>query len=98
MSRKKKKQFEADFQVDDELDLHGFYRHEIRDILFTFIRECRADKSHVVAVVVGRGHHSNGSEGVLKSYVQTLLNEAEIHYESPPPRLGGEGVLILELA
>jgi len=92
----------GEFPVDGTCNLHGYREGTARRRIESFVRESREAKRRVVAVVCGRGLHSGPLGPVLR---QVCLEELSKHMAkgsvlavaSAPPRLGGEGALLVLL-
>lgn len=84
------------------LDLHGMSANEAERAVVRFVREQRRAGERVVAVVHGKGKHSEGGLGVLQDRVLHALTKGGagpfvLAFASAPPRLGGTGALLVRL-
>ena len=84
-----------------QLDLHGRTRAEAEPRVRAFLEECVAERWELVAIVCGRGVHSDGGKPVLKPLVAKWLREdlrefaAEV--AEAPAAMGGSGTLIVRV-
>ena len=84
------------------LDLHGHRADEARGLLARFLERQRAQGHRVVLVICGRGTHSPGGAGVLRSEIGTWLSTgpASLHvlgFTSARPEEGGDGAVYVLL-
>lgn len=88
-------------EIEAQLDLHGRTRAEAEPRVRAFLEECVAERWEVVAVVCGRGVHSDGGKPVLKPLVQRWLREDLREYVAEvaeaPAGMGGGGTLIVRV-
>ncbi len=77
------------------LDLHGYTAREAEDAVRSFLSECRDNKIRKVSIITGKGLHSEDGVGVLRSTVQTVLDESGLVSEkaNAPISAGGSGAL-----
>ena len=77
------------------LDLHGYTAKEAEDAVRSFLSECRDNKIRKVSIITGKGLHSEDGVGVLRSTVQTVLDESGLVSEkaNAPISAGGSGAL-----
>lgn len=83
------------------LDLHGRTREEARPKLEAFLREAIAERWEIVAIVVGRGAHSEKGEPVIGPAVSQWLaddHRGDVIEAIPAPRyLGGSGTIVAQI-
>ena len=88
-------------EIEAQLDLHGKTRAEAEPRVRAFLEECVQERWELVAIVCGRGVHSEGGRPVLKPLVTKWLHEdyrawaAEVI--DAPTTLGGIGTLIVRV-
>lgn len=88
-------------EIEAQLDLHGKTRAEAEPRVRAFLEECVHERWEIVAIVCGRGVHSDGGRPVLKPLVTAWLREeyrawaAEV--VEAPAALGGSGTLIVRV-
>lgn len=80
-------------QVDEELDLHGYYGEEARTTLRDFLQHAREEEWQRVRIVVGKGTHSDIPGGVLPAIVKNELHAQGYTYTYAKQHEGGEGAL-----
>ncbi len=86
------------FPIQGSLDLHGFSSDAARKLLLEFLRDATQQGLRCVCVIHGKGWHTGGGEGVLKTRVRHWLTQcAEVlaFCEAPPNAGGGGAVLVL---
>ncbi len=84
--------------LQDSLDLHGLNSDEARLLLLEFLRHATDHELRHVCVIHGKGWHTDGGEGILKSRTRHWLTQcAEVlaFCEAPPNAGGGGAVLVL---
>jgi DNA-nicking Smr family endonuclease len=84
--------------VQDNLDLHGLNSDAARRLLLEFLHQATQRGLRCVCVVHGKGWHTRGGEGVLKTLARHWLTQcAEVlaFCEAPPHAGGGGAVLVL---
>ncbi|AMV72913.1 Smr/MutS family protein [Desulfuromonas carbonis] len=82
------------------LDLHGLFREPALEKVRWFLQDAAYQRQHTVLIVTGRGQHS--AEGpVLREAVARYLREQTgklvLEWGVAPPRLGGDGALVVFL-
>lgn len=89
------------FEVSAQLDLHGRTRAEAEPKVRAFLDECARERWEVVAIVCGRGLHSEGHRPVLKPSIERLLRvelrERVVEMADAPGWLGGSGTLLVRV-
>jgi DNA-nicking Smr family endonuclease len=85
------------------LDLHRYDAEAARRRVIRFVADECARRRDLVLVVVGRGRHSRGGQGVLRSEIVdwlTTLPAAQhvLAFRTAPRELGGNGCLLVLLA
>jgi DNA-nicking Smr family endonuclease len=85
--------------IQDQLDLHGFDRHQAREALAEFLASCTKRGVRCVRVIHGKGLGSRNREPVLKIKVKNwLVQRAEVlAYCQARPVDGGSGALVVLL-
>ena len=84
--------------LQDSLDLHGLSSDAARKLLLEFMHEVTQHGLRCVCVIHGKGRHTEGGEGILKSRVRHWLTQcAEVlaFCEAPPQEGGGGAVKVL---
>jgi DNA-nicking Smr family endonuclease len=92
----------GEFAPERSLDLHGRTRLETSRLVRQFVRDAHRAGRRTLAIVHGRGTHS-AIGGVLREAVIEALTKGGaaplVHaFATAPPRLGGEGALLVRLA
>jgi len=87
------------FPVQDNLDLHGLNSDAARKLLLEFLREAEQHGLRCVCVVHGKGWHTQGGEGILKTRARHWLTQcAEVlAFCEAPPNAGGSGAVLVLL-
>lgn len=85
------------------LDLHRLDTESARRRVGSFLARERANGHELVLVVVGRGRHSPGGQGVLRSEIGDWLTTPPIAssvlaFRTAPRNLGGSGGVVVLLA
>ena len=84
--------------IQDSLDLHGLNSDAARKLLQEFLRDATQHGLRCVSVIHGKGWHTDGGEGILKSRTRHWLTQcAEVlaFCEAPPNEGGGGAVKVL---
>lgn len=84
--------------LQDSLDLHGLNSDEARLLLLEFLRHATQHDLRHVCIIHGKGWHTDGGEGILKTRTRHWLTQcAEVlaFCEAPPNAGGGGAVLVL---
>jgi DNA-nicking Smr family endonuclease len=89
-------------RANQTLDLHGMTQREARDAVVAFVRKAHKEGLDVLSIVHGKGHHSEGGQGVLRDAVIEALTETPAAlrvscFITAPEALGGSGALLVEL-
>ena len=87
------------YAIEARLDLHKMTVEQARLQVFEFIREAMKADLRTIMIVHGRGHHSESTGAVLKSYVNRWLPEMdEVQgFCSAQPQHGGAGAVYIML-
>jgi DNA-nicking Smr family endonuclease len=85
------------------LDLHRLDTETARHRVGSFLARERANGHEVVLVVVGRGRHSPGGQGVLRTEIGDWLSthpiaSSVLAFRTAPRNLGGSGGVVVLLA
>ncbi len=77
------------------LDLHGMTYVEAENEINNFINEAISSKIQKIAIIHGKGLHSEDGVGVLKDLVYKILNDRNVAREItiPKPQYGGSGAV-----
>ena len=77
------------------LDLHGYTAAEAERAVRQFLSECHENGIRKISIITGKGLHSEDGVGVLKTTVQSVLDESGLVSEkaSAPLSAGGSGAL-----
>jgi DNA-nicking Smr family endonuclease len=89
-------------RANQTLDLHGMTQREAREAVVSFVRKAHKEGLDVLCIVHGKGHHSEGGQGVLRDAVVSALTETPAAlrvagFVTAPEPLGGSGALLVEL-
>lgn len=84
------------------LDLHGMIQREAREAVTQFVRSGFREGLDILCIVHGKGHHSEGGQGVLRDAVilaltETVAAQNVLAFVTAPEVLGGSGALLVEL-
>jgi len=87
------------WQVEDELDLHGYTRDLARRMVDAFLRRSAKNGVRCVRVIHGVGHGSAGGEPVLRGMVHSWLVQTEetVAFCVAGRTDGGNGALVVLL-
>lgn len=88
----------GEWPVQDRLDLHSLHSEAARRLLLEFLREVTQNGLRCVCIIHGKGRHSEGGDGILKSRVRHWLTqcpEVLAFCETPPDEGGGGAVKVL---
>jgi DNA-nicking Smr family endonuclease len=88
--------------VQDECDLHGQTKREAEREVLRFVRGSQQAGKRWVLIIVGKGLHSAGGRGTLKSSVVHALSQGAparyvLAFRTAPRHLGGTGALVARL-
>lgn len=89
-------------EVDAECDLHGHTVREAERAVHRFVRDCQQSGKRWVIIIVGKGLHSPGGKGTLKSQTVDALSKRApsrfvLAFRTAPRHLGGTGALVARL-
>ena len=86
-------------EVSDYIDLHGYRRDDARKTLLEFLDHAQQQSYKLVRIVHGKGHHSDGSQPVLKAMVNKWLQSIPevLAFVSATPKDGGTGAVYVLL-
>jgi DNA-nicking Smr family endonuclease len=92
----------GEFSVQGHLDLHGYNRHEARQLVAEFVDQVHADGKRCVLIVHGRGLGSKDNIPILKQKLAAWLTRGAIGrkvlaYTSARPYDGGAGAVYVLL-
>ena len=81
--------------LQDSLDLHGLHSEAARKLLLEFMLEVTQHQLRCVCVIHGKGRHTEGGEGILKSRVRHWLTQCPevLAFCETPPQEGGSGAV-----
>ncbi len=84
------------------LDLHGTVRSDVSTKVRNFVRSAHRDGRRTLAIVHGKGSHSEGGIGVLEDAVVKALTHGGAAplveaFATAPKRFGGSGALLVRL-
>ncbi len=88
----------GEWPIQDRLDLHSLHSEAARRLLLEFLHDATQNGLRCVCVIHGKGRHSEGGEGILKSRVRHWLTqcvEVLAFCETPPNEGGGGAVKVL---
>lgn len=83
--------------IEASIDLHGLTKDEAKSALGGFLMEAKSKKYKKVRVITGKGLHSQNGSGVLKSYVERLLEGSGLKYRDAKIDEGGSGAIDVEI-
>ncbi len=83
--------------VQMELDLHGLTKEESREEVLDLLNEANLKEYDKIRIITGKGLHSKHNKGVLKEYVQSILDEKGLEYCDAKINEGGVGAINVEL-
>ena len=83
----------VELPINGELDLHMFRPADVRELVPTYLEECRKRGILAVRVVHGKG------TGALRETVHAVLRRTPgvVSFALAPPNAGGWGATIVEL-
>jgi DNA-nicking Smr family endonuclease len=89
-------------EVEAECDLHGHTAREAEREVHRFVRESQQSGKRWVLIIVGRGLHSPGGKGTLKTHIVDVLSTRAparfvLAFRTAPRHMGGVGALIARL-
>jgi len=82
-------------KIQDSLDLHGLTSDAAQHLLLQFLHEATQNNFRCVCIIHGKGWHTEGGEGVLKTRSRHWLTQcAEVlAFCEAPPQEGGSGAV-----
>ena len=83
--------------IEDTLDLHGFYEKEAIVAVLNFIKDSQTKSMKHVRIIVGKGTHSIGQESILGNAVRECLHERSLSYRDAKLDGGGSGAIDVSL-
>lgn len=89
----------GNYQIEDEIDLHGLTQQHAENLILEFIAHAVHDQLKCIRIIHGKGLRSNNSSPVLKTLCNHLLRRhpAVIAFVSAKPADGGSGALCVLL-
>lgn len=87
------------YRLQDELDLHGLFASEARQVVAAFLNEAQAHSRLCVRIVHGKGLRSRQQGPVLKGLVDHWLRQRDdvLAFASARPVDGGTGAVYILL-
>ncbi|MGL4667532.1 MAG: Smr/MutS family protein [Saezia sp.] len=87
------------WNIQAELDLHGYRRDDAREALHTFVHQAGAQGLRYVRIIHGKGLSSPGKTPILKAHVLSWLMQSKnvLAYTQARAADGGAGALIVLL-
>lgn len=73
-----KKLRQGDFSCQSYLDLHGYNRHEAREVVVRFVSRHFVEKRRCLLIIPGRGLNSKNKQAVLREHLVTWLTHAPL--------------------
>ena len=85
----------GEWPIQDRLDLHSLHSEAARRLLLEFLNEATQNSLRCVCVIHGKGRHTEGGEGILKSRVRHWLTQCTevLAFCETPPNEGGSGAV-----
>lgn len=89
----------GEFQIEDELDLHGYTVAEAKTAIIEFIDECKNNHIRYIRIIHGKGYRSEQKIPRLKTHVAYWLPQHRdvIAFSSAQAKDGGTGALYVIL-
>jgi len=89
-------------EIEAECDLHGQTAREAEREVQRFVRESQYEGKRWVLIIVGKGLHSPGGKGTLKTSTVDALSKRSLArfvlaFRTAPRHLGGGGALVARL-
>lgn len=83
------------FPVEDSLDLHGLTTDGARQLLLAFLLDSSQRGLRCVAIIHGKGRHTESGEGILKTLTRHWLTQRTevLAFCEAPPKAGGSGAV-----
>ncbi len=82
--------------IEDELDLHGCYQEDAKNLVYEFLDNARNNKFKRIRIITGKGLHSDG-EGVLKELTQDILRAQNLNFQDAKINEGGSGAINIKI-
>ena len=81
--------------IQDSLDLHGLHSGAARKLLLEFLRDATQHGLRCICVIHGKGWHTDGGEGILKSRSRHWLTQCVevLAFCDALPQEGGTGAV-----
>lgn len=94
-SRTLKKLRRGDYEIEDQLDLHGLVAEQAKEETHRFINDCASDKVRAIRIIHGKGINSRGKAPVIKGLLLGWLanNPHVIAACSASTQDGGSGAV-----
>lgn len=83
------------FPIEDTLDLHGLTTDGARQLLLAFLHEATQRQLRGIAVIHGKGQHTEGGESILKTLARHWLTQRPevLAFCEAPQHMGGSGAV-----
>lgn len=83
--------------IQADIDLHEHTRQEAVVALREFLEEAREKNYKKIRIITGKGLHSAEGKGVLKGYVEKILESEGLKYSDAKLYEGGSGAIDVDL-
>lgn len=83
--------------TQDILDLHEFTREEAALKVENFLKNAKDKKYRKVRIITGKGIHSASGRGILKGFVENIVENAGLKYSDAKINEGGSGAIDVEI-
>lgn len=83
--------------VEAVLDLHEFTREQAASAVDNFLKDAKEKKYKRVRIITGKGLHSTDGRGVLREYIKSFLERADLKYSEAKISEGGSGAIDVEI-
>ncbi len=83
--------------AQDTLDLHEFTREEAALKVENFLKNAKEKKYGRIRIITGKGLHSAGGRGILKEYIENILEHNGLKYSDAKIADGGSGAIEAEI-
>lgn len=84
------------FPVQDTLDLHEFTREQAVIKVKDFLKNAKDNNYKKVRIITGKGLHSASGKGILKRFVENIIENASLKYSEAKINEGGGGAIDIE--